>query len=175
MVQNRAQNGSKSFKIEVWGSLGAVWESSWRPSGAGATTRAQKVKKYKIFGSPRSSKMDQKSIQNLTEFVMIFHVEFGRTFSRYWENFSSQNRSRMRGLRVVFSTSLRICEKCDFKRPSMVFAIFFHFGSIDFPYKNVYFSIFFQRCFEDISFINLGRILVQIGDQIGGQMGSKIE
>ena len=67
MVKNRAQNGPKSFKIEVWGSLGALWEPSWRPSGAGATTRAQKIKKYAIFESPRSSKMDKKSIKNHTK------------------------------------------------------------------------------------------------------------
>ena len=40
LLQNRAQNGPKSLKIDLWGSLGALWGTSWRPSGAGTTTRA---------------------------------------------------------------------------------------------------------------------------------------
>ena len=65
LLQNRAQNGPKSFKIDLWGSLDPLWGPTWRPSGAGVRSRAQKVKKYQILGSPRESKMDQKSIQNL--------------------------------------------------------------------------------------------------------------
>ena len=89
--------------------------------------------------------MDQKSIQNRIKMYIIFHIEFRTTFSRYWEDFGSQNLSKMRGLRVAFSTSLRICEKRDFERQYSVFAIFFHFRSIDFPYKNVYFSTFVSK------------------------------
>ena len=81
MVQNRVQNGPKSFKIEVWGSLGALWDPSWRPSGAGATTRAQKVEKCKIFGSPKEPKMEQKAMQNHVKNCMIFYIGFGMTFS----------------------------------------------------------------------------------------------
>ena len=156
LVKNRAQNGPKSFKIEVWGSLGALWEPSWRPSGAGATTRAQKVEKYAIFGSPRSSKMDQKSIQNRIKNYMIFHIEFRTTFSRYWEDFGSQNLSKMRGLRVAFSTSLRICEKCDFERQYSVFAIFFDFGSVDFWPERVYFSSVFSNAILRPTFLEFG-------------------
>ena len=89
--------------------------------------------------------MDKKSVQNRIKVYIFFHIEFRTTFSRYWEEFGSQNHSKMTGLRVAFSTSLRICEKCDFERPSFVFAIFVHFRSIGFPSKNVYFSIFFSK------------------------------
>ena len=133
------------LKIDLWGSLGWLWGCSWPPSAAGATTRAQKVEKCTILGSPKSSKMNQKPIQNRIKMYIIFHIEFRTTFSRYWEDFGSQNLSKMRGLRVAFSTSLRICEKRDFERQYSVFAIFFHFRSIDFPYKNVYFSTFVSK------------------------------
>ena len=63
-LQNRPQNSRKFYKIDLWGCLGALWGPSWRQVGAGATTRAQKLEKYEILGSPRGSKMDQKSSQN---------------------------------------------------------------------------------------------------------------
>ena len=51
----------------------------------------------------------------------------------------------MRGLRVIFSTSLRRCEKYDFEQQSNVFAIFFDFESLDFAAGRVYFSAFFSN------------------------------
>ena len=76
--------------------------------------------------------MDQKSVQNRIKNYIIFHIEFITTFSRYFVDFGSKNLSKMEGLRVTFSTLLRICEKCDFEQPSNGFAIFFDSGSVDF-------------------------------------------
>ena len=132
MIQNRIQNGPKSFKIEVWGSLGALWDPSWRPSGAGATTRAQKIQKCKIFGSPRESKMDQKSIQNHIQNCMFFLHRFRNDFfsilRRFWSQKPLQNWVSEGG----FSNLLLICWKCDFERQYNDFATFFTFGGMDF-------------------------------------------
>ena len=46
----------------------------------------------------------------------------------------------MRGLGVTFSTSLRICEKCDFEQRSYGFDIFFDFRKVDFRPQKIYFS-----------------------------------
>ena len=85
---------------------------------------------------------------------------------RFWVDFGSKNLSKIGGLRVVISTSLRICEKYDFERPSIVFATFFKVESIDFRSQNVYFSNVFLNFF-----LILDRILVQMG----GQMDTKID
>ena len=76
--------------------------------------------------------MEPKSIENLLKNRTDFCYDFGTTFSRSWVEFGSKNLSKMEGLRVIFSTSLRIGGKCDFEQPSIVFAIFFRFESIDF-------------------------------------------
>ena len=78
------------------------------------------------------SKMEPKSIKNLIKNRLDFRNDFETTFLRSWVDFGSKNLSKMRGLRVTFSTLLRICEKCDFEQPSHRFAIFFDFGGIDF-------------------------------------------
>jgi hypothetical protein len=76
--------------------------------------------------------MDPKSIQNHVNKNMFFHNDFETTFYRSWDDFYSKNLSKMRGLGVVFLTSLRICEKCDFERQYIVFAIFSRSKVIDF-------------------------------------------
>ena len=76
---------------------------------------------------------------------MIFDGVFKTIFNGFWYRFLSKKLSKMRGVRVVFSTSLRTCEKCDFKRPSIVFAIFFNFESIDFRLKGVTFKVVFPK------------------------------
>ena len=78
------------------------------------------------------SKMGPKSVQNLMKNHIDFYNDFETTFSGFLDDVGSKNLSKMRGRRVTFSTSLRICEKCDFEQPSNGFAIFFDFGSVDF-------------------------------------------
>ncbi len=51
----------------------------------------------------------------------------------------------MRGLRVIFSTSLRRCEKYDFGQPSNVFPMFFDFEGLDFGAESVYFEVVFSK------------------------------
>ena len=55
-----------------------------------------------------------------------------------------------------FSTSLRICEKCDFEQPSYGFTTLFDFRRVDFRPLKVYFSDVFQRCFQDVLFFDFG-------------------
>ena len=121
-----------SRKIDLWSCPGTLWVPSWRQDGPRATLREKKHKKYSILGWPRGSKMEQKSNKNLIKNRLDFCNDFETTFSRSWVDFGSNNLSKMRGLRVTFSTSLRICEKYDFEQPSDRFAIFFDFGSVDF-------------------------------------------
>ena len=120
-----AQIVPNSWKIDFWRCLGALWWPSWRQE-------LTKLEKYRIFRSPVGSKMEPKSLKNLMKNRVDFCNIFQTTFSRSWEDFSSKNLSKMRSLRVVFSTSLQICEKCDFKQLSIVFGTFFNFGSFDF-------------------------------------------
>ena len=122
----------KSWKIDLWSCLGPLWAPSWRQDGPRATPRANFDEKYSILGWPVGSKMEPKSIKNLIKNRLDFCNDFESTFSRSWVDFGSKNLSKMRGLRVTFSTLLRICEKCDFEQPSIVFAIFFDFESVDF-------------------------------------------
>ena len=58
--------------------------------------------------------MELKSIENLIKNGMNFESDFETTFSRSWVEVGAKNLSEMRGLRVIFSTSLRRCEKYDF-------------------------------------------------------------
>ena len=69
--------------------------------------------------------MGPKSIQNLMKNHIDFYNDFETTFSRFWDDFGSKNLSKMRGLRVTVSTSLRICEMFDFEQPSNSFTIYF--------------------------------------------------
>ena len=75
--------------------------------------------------------MEPKSKKNLLKNRLDFCNNFETTFSRSWIDFWSKNLSKMRGLRLTFSTLLGICEKCDLEQPSHRFAIFFDFESID--------------------------------------------
>ena len=76
---------------------------------------------------------------------MIFDCVFKTMFDGFWYRFLSKKLSKMRGVRVVFSTSLRTCEKCAFEWPSIVFTIFFNFESIDFRLKGVTFKVVFPK------------------------------
>ena len=81
----------------------------------------------------------------------------------------------MRGLRVIFSTSLRRCEKYDFEQPSNVFPMFFDFEGLDFGAERVDFSVVFSKAlWRGIFFSILGRILVQMGAQMGAKIDEKI-
>ena len=62
----------------------------------------------------------------------------------------------MRGLRVIFSTSLRRCEKYDFEQLSNVFAMFFDFEGFDFGAERVDFSVVFSKALWRDTFFNFG-------------------
>ena len=62
----------------------------------------------------------------------------------------------MRGLRVTFSSLLRVCEKCDFEQPSHGFAIFFDFRRVDFRLENVYFSVVLSNAILSRTFFDFG-------------------
>ena len=121
-----------SWKIDLWSCLGALWAPAWRQDGPRATPRANFNEKYSILGWPLGSKIEPKVIKNLIEKLLDFCNDFETAFSRYLVDFGPKNLSKMEGLRVTFSTLLRICEKCDFEQPSNGFDIFFDFGSVDF-------------------------------------------
>ena len=87
--------------------------------------------------------MEPKSIKHLIKNRVDFCNDFEFLFFRSGVDFGSKNLSKMKGLGVTFSTSLRVCEKCDFEQPSYGFAIFFNFKRVD---------LFFRRCFEDVFF-----------------------
>ena len=93
--------------------------------------------------------MELKSIKNLIKYRMNFESDFETTFSRSWAEVGAKNLSEMRGLRVIFSTSLRRCEKYDFEQLSNVFTIFFDFEGVDFRGQKVYVLLFFRRRFLD--------------------------
>ena len=78
-------------------------------------------------------------MKNLIKNRMNFKSDFETTFSRYWAEVGVKNLSEMRGLRVIFSTSLRRCEKYDFGQPSYVFLMFFDFEGLDLGAEMVYF------------------------------------
>ena len=80
----------------------------------------------------------------------------------------------MKGLRVTFSTFLRICEKCDFEQLSYVFAIFFDFRRVGFRLEKVYFSDVFSKAILRRAFSIFRRILIQIGEQMGPKIDEKI-
>ena len=73
-----------------------------------------------------------KLVQQVVKNRNDFRSDLETTFSGYRVDFGSKNRSKLRGLKIICSTSLQICEKCDFEQPSMFFAIFSNFESIDF-------------------------------------------
>ena len=142
-----------SWKIDLWSRLGALWAPSWRQDGPTVTPRASYDEKYSILGWPVGSKMEPKSIKNLMKNRLDFCNDFESTFSRSWVDFGAKNLSKMRGLRVTFSTLLRICEKCDFEQPSYGFALFFDFRRVDFStLKGVFFSCFLEHDFKTYFF-----------------------
>ena len=163
-----------SRKIDLWSCPGALWAPSWRQDGPRATPRANFYEKYSILGWPVGSKIEQKIIKNLMTNRVNFCNDFETTFSRSWVDFGSKNLSKMRGLRVTFSTLLRICEKCDFEQPSYGFAIFFDFRRVDFRSQKLYFSVVFSKPLLRHVFSILGRFFVQLGGQMGAKIHLKI-
>ena len=145
-----------SWKIDLWSRLGALWALSWRQDGPRVAPRIKNNEKCSILGVPMGSKMEPKLVKNLIKFRVDFCNVFKYLFFRSWVDFGSKNLSKMRGLGVTFSTSLRICEKCDFEQPSYGFAIFFTFRRVDFRPQKLYFSDVFQRCFQDVFFFDFG-------------------
>ena len=100
--------------------------------------------------------MELKSIKNLIKNGMNFESDFETTFSRSWAEVGAKNLSEMRGLRVIFSTSLRRCEKYDFEQPSNVFPMFFDFEGLDFGAERVDFSAVFSKALWRGTFFNFG-------------------
>jgi hypothetical protein len=103
-----------------WTTLGTLLAPRWR---RGDNKRFKKLRIYD-FWVVQVLRMDQKSIQNVTKNCMFFNSDFETCFSRSWVDFVSKKLFKMRGIGVVFSTSLRICEECDFEQHFIVFAIF---------------------------------------------------
>ena len=132
IFENWSQHGTNFMEnraLELsWSTLGA----SWRQDGPRVAPRVKINEKCSILEVPMGSKMEPKSHKNLIKIRLDFCNDFECPFFRSWLDFGSKNLSKMRGLRVTFSTLLRICEKCDFEQPSNGFAIFFDFGSVDF-------------------------------------------
>ena len=123
---------ANSRKIDLWSCPGTLWAPSWRQYGPRAASRARFNEKYLILGWPVGSNMEPKSTKNLMKNQLDFYNEFESTFSRSWADSGSKNLSKMRVLRVTFSTLLRICEKCDLEQPSHRFATFFEFRRVGF-------------------------------------------
>ena len=134
-----------SWKLELWSRLGALCAPSWRQDGPRVAPRVKINEKCLILGLPVGSKMEPKSLKNLIKNRVDFCNYFEFLFFRSWVDLGSKNLSKMRGLGFTFSTSLRVCEKCDFEQPSYGFAIFFNFKRVDFPPQNVYFSVVFSK------------------------------
>ena len=134
-----------SWKIELWSRLGALWAPSWRQDGPRVAPRVKNNEKCSILGVPMGSKMEPKSHKNLIKIRLDFCNDFECPFFRSWVDFGSKNLSKMKGLGVTFSTSLRVCEKCDFEQPSYGFAIFFDFKRVDFRPQKIYFSNVFSK------------------------------
>ena len=118
---------SKWHKFLGKSSSGAVLEHFGRQDGPRVAPRVKTNEKCLIMRLPVGSKMEPKSIKNLIKNRVDFCNDFEFLFFRSWVDFGSKNLSKMNGLGVTFSTSLRVCEKCDFEQPSYGFAIFFDF------------------------------------------------
>ena len=101
MFQNRPQECPKSLKIDLWCCLGALWGPSWRQDGAKAATRPGKHKKYQILESPWGSKIQPKSIKVWIEKI-FFGKDLGYDFARPWNDFGTQNLSKIKVLWKVF-------------------------------------------------------------------------
>ena len=117
--------------------------------------------------------MDLKSMEHLIKNRMNFKSDFETTFSRSWAEVGAKNLSEMRGLRVIFSTSLRRCEKYDLEQPSNVFLCFSILKASILELKGYIFQVFFRRHFVEVLFLILDRILVQIGAQMGAKIDKK--
>ena len=113
-TQHRSQNDCE--KIQLCGCLGTLWGLFWRQDGARAITRAKQIEKCRILWLPGGAKMEPQSIKNLIKNRMNVESDFETTFCRSWVEVGAENLSEMRGLRVIFLTSLRRCEKYDFEK-----------------------------------------------------------
>ena len=113
------------------------------------------------------SKMDPKSNKILMKNRVDFCNDFECFILRSLIDFGSKHLSKMSGLGVAFSTSLRTCEKCDFEQPSYGFAIFFDFRRVDFRPQKPYFSDVFSKMLSRRTFFDfrskLGPNSVPIG------------
>ena len=145
-----------SWKIDLWSCLGALWAPFWRQDGPRATARPRKHERYKIFEWLQDSQMLPKSVEKVIKNRVDFRSDFETTSFRSWIDFGPKNRSKMKGLRIICSTSLQICEKCDFEQPSIVFAIFFDFGGVGFRPEKVYFSVVFSTALLRRTFFDFG-------------------
>ena len=106
--------------------------------------------------------MEPKSNKNLIKFRVDFYNDFEYLFFDL-DSILAPKTYKMRGLGVTFSTSLRICEKCDFEQPSCGFTTFFDFRRVDFRLQKVYFSDVFSKMLSRRTFF---RFWVEIGTKI---------
>ena len=118
--------------------LGVIWVPM-------ATQDEQKRFVVPLLRLPKVAQRVQNPAKIVKKSDWKFDHDFEMVVYRFWVDFGSKNLSKIGGLRVVISTSLRICEKYDFERPSIVFATFFKVESIDFRSQNVYFSDVFLK------------------------------
>ena len=100
--------------------------------------------------------MEQKSIRNLIKNRSDFYHDFESTCSRSWNDFDSENLTKIMGIRVTFPTLLRICEKCDLEQLSHRFAIFLDFRRVDFRTEIDNFSDVFSKAILRRTFLDLG-------------------
>ena len=153
LVRNCSKNDGKLNKIVLWGCLGALWGLPWRQGGPRPATRARILEKYWFLRFPGGSKMEPKSSKNMGKNLHDFRNDFEAVFSWSWDDFGSKKLSTMTGLRVILSTSLRICEKCDFEQPSIVLSIFFQLWEHRFStLKGIIVSCFFKGAFQTYFF-----------------------
>ena len=149
-------NSTKFMKISFWYCLGALWVSSWRQDTAKATPGLEFNENCWIFRCLVGSKMEEKSKTNLCKNRYDFRTNIRTTFSQSWVDFGTNKLSKMRVLGSLFSTLLRIGEKCDFEQHSQRFAIFFNVGGVILRSWSVYFSVVFENALGSHTFLDLG-------------------
>ena len=165
--ENWPQNGTNFLELRALELLGALWAPSWRQDGSRMAPRAKINEKCSIWGLPVGSKMEPKWIKNLVKNRIDFCNDFEFLFFPSWVDLGSKNLSQMRGLGVTFSTSLRVCEKCDFEQSLMVLLHFSTLGGSIFDFKRYIFQMFFKDAFKTYFF--------RFGVEIWPKLGAKWE
>ena len=103
-----------------------------------------------------------------------FCNDFESTFSGYWVDFGSKNHSKMKGLRVSFQPCYEYVKSVIWNNPPIVLLYFSTLKASIFDLKRCIFQMFFRKRFYDVLFLIFGRILVEIGAQMGAKIDEKI-